>query len=188
MAVPGKLAPGLPNLDGMNTHIEPIQATTRILVPTDLTRGSDAAVSYAASLGERLRSDVDLLHVWQSPLAEPPDFIRFALYWQSPFCWPIMSPTLKTDIVADFVQTEAGQRMIECLKELDERDVESHGRIALGDPHDPAETIVTVAAEERYGLIVMATHGRDRLFTHSVVERVTRHAPCPVVTVRSASD
>jgi universal stress protein A len=40
-------------------------------------------------------------------------------------------------------------------------------------------------------LIVMGTHGRTgvrHLLLGSVAEEVTRHAPCPVFTVRSGRD
>jgi nucleotide-binding universal stress UspA family protein len=51
----------------------------------------------------------------------------------------------------------------------------------------PAEEILRVAREEGVDLIVMGTHGRAgvrQLLVGSVAEEVTRHAPCPVFTVR----
>jgi nucleotide-binding universal stress UspA family protein len=51
----------------------------------------------------------------------------------------------------------------------------------------PAEEILRVAREEEIDLIVMGTHGRTgvrHLLLGSVAEAVTRHAPCPVFTVR----
>lgn len=52
----------------------------------------------------------------------------------------------------------------------------------LGD--DPAEKIVSFAADEEVDLIAMATHGRsglDRLFSGSVAEEVLRNVPVPVM-------
>jgi len=49
-------------------------------------------------------------------------------------------------------------------------------------------TILRVARESGCGLIVMGTHGRTaaaRRLMGSVAERVARHAPCPVVTVKT---
>jgi len=52
---------------------------------------------------------------------------------------------------------------------------------------DPADGIVRMAEELAVDLIVMATHGRTglpHLLLGSVAEKVVRHAPCPVLTVR----
>jgi nucleotide-binding universal stress UspA family protein len=57
-------------------------------------------------------------------------------------------------------------------------------KVAVGRP---AEEIQRVAREEKVDLIVMGTHGRTgvrHLLLGSVAEAVTRHAPCPVFTVR----
>ncbi|HUO84045.1 MAG TPA: universal stress protein [Thermoanaerobaculia bacterium] len=56
----------------------------------------------------------------------------------------------------------------------------------LGRDGDPAEQIVRQAATERVDLIVIgAEHKRfyDTTVIGSTTERVTRHAPCPVMTV-----
>lgn len=50
----------------------------------------------------------------------------------------------------------------------------------------PTEEIVRYAAEQGVDLIVVGTHGRTgvtRALLGSVAENVTRHAPCPVLTV-----
>jgi nucleotide-binding universal stress UspA family protein len=57
-------------------------------------------------------------------------------------------------------------------------------KVAVGRP---AEEILRVAREEKVDLIVMGTHGRTgvrHLLLGSVAEAVSRHAPCPVFTVR----
>jgi nucleotide-binding universal stress UspA family protein len=56
--------------------------------------------------------------------------------------------------------------------------------IRSGTPH---ETILDVAEEGRFQLIVMGTEGRgalSRFLMGSVAARVVRRAPCPVLTVR----
>src|SRR5438105_11382148 len=53
---------------------------------------------------------------------------------------------------------------------------------------DAAAEIIRVARELPADLIVMGTHGRTgigRLLMGSVAEHVMRHAPCPVLTVRT---
>lgn len=55
---------------------------------------------------------------------------------------------------------------------------------------DEADEIVHLARDKSCDLIVMGTHGRTglgRLLMGSVAEKVMRHAPCPVVTVRHPS-
>ncbi|MCZ7684405.1 MAG: universal stress protein [Sandaracinaceae bacterium] len=51
-----------------------------------------------------------------------------------------------------------------------------------------AEGICNYAAKENVDLIVLSTHGRTglaHLLIGSVAEKVVRHAPCPVLTVRA---
>jgi len=51
-----------------------------------------------------------------------------------------------------------------------------------------AEAIVDYAEQNDIDLIVMTTHGRSglsRLVFGSVAESVVRHAPCPVLLIRS---
>ena len=50
------------------------------------------------------------------------------------------------------------------------------------------QTIVRLAQEEKCDIIAMGTHGRTRLrrlLTGSVAEEVLRHAPCPVLALRT---
>jgi universal stress protein A len=52
---------------------------------------------------------------------------------------------------------------------------------------NPADAIVRMAEELDVDLIVMATHGRTgvpHIVLGSVAEKVVRHAPCPVLTIR----
>jgi nucleotide-binding universal stress UspA family protein len=52
---------------------------------------------------------------------------------------------------------------------------------------EPTAEILRLAEQERADLLVIATHGRTGLkhfFLGSVVERVIRHASCPVLVVR----
>jgi nucleotide-binding universal stress UspA family protein len=54
---------------------------------------------------------------------------------------------------------------------------------------DPAESIIEAARSERADMIVVGSHGRaplGRALIGSVSDQVVRHAPCPVMVVRSA--
>jgi nucleotide-binding universal stress UspA family protein len=51
----------------------------------------------------------------------------------------------------------------------------------------PADEIIAQATAHRSDTVVIGTHGRtglDRLLTGSVAERIVRHAPCSVFTVK----
>jgi nucleotide-binding universal stress UspA family protein len=53
---------------------------------------------------------------------------------------------------------------------------------------DPGESIVEAATAEEADLIVVGSHGRgtvSRFLIGSVSDHVVRHAPCPVMVVRS---
>ncbi|MGD1973899.1 MAG: universal stress protein [Desulfobacterales bacterium] len=52
----------------------------------------------------------------------------------------------------------------------------------------PAHEIVSLAAQEKADIIVIATQGESgwqRFVLGSVAERVVRHAECPVLTIRA---
>jgi nucleotide-binding universal stress UspA family protein len=52
---------------------------------------------------------------------------------------------------------------------------------------NPFEKILEATEDHRIDLIVLATHGRTglkRLLIGNVAEKVVRHAPCPVLTVK----
>jgi nucleotide-binding universal stress UspA family protein len=54
---------------------------------------------------------------------------------------------------------------------------------------DPAESIIEAARSEHADMIVVGSHGRaplGRALIGSVSDQVVRHAPCPVMVVRSA--
>ena len=62
--------------------------------------------------------------------------------------------------------------------------VRGQALVRLGQPH---REITEAAKELHVDLIVLATHGYTGLkhaFLGSTAERVVRHAPCPVLTVR----
>jgi nucleotide-binding universal stress UspA family protein len=64
-------------------------------------------------------------------------------------------------------------------------DVVVDERVEMGDP---AATICLVAEELKADAIILGSHGKGflaRTFLGSVSEHVTRHAPCPVLVVRS---
>lgn len=147
-------------------------AFTRILVPTDFSTPSDAALDCARAIAARCGGRFHLLHILEDrPEAPPP--------------------------VSELVEPESRERRAARLQEATGRLAErltsddvtrlhaTAGAIADG----AARTIIDYAADHGFDLIVMGTHGRSglsHLLLGSVAERVVRGATCPVITVRHA--
>jgi universal stress protein A len=139
----------------------------RILVPTDLSPTSRAAVRSAGELARQFGAEVWLLFVAE-PYAAPGDLYA--------------SPAL----VQLFEESRAlaRRRLATVEASLRRSRIRCRGLVAVGSP---APTIVETAATKRADLIVMATHGSTGLthfFLGSVAERVVRTAGCPVLTIR----
>lgn len=146
----------------------------RILVATDFSPGASAALDHAVDLAERFGATVVALHVWPPPtVLRADDALSLA---GQPY-----------QQLAELASRRASAEMDEFLAPLAEREgVWFRRQVAMGDP---AETIVEVATDGEFDLIVMGTHGRTglkRMILGSVAEAVCRHAPCPVLTIREA--
>ena len=142
-----------------------------ILVPTDFSTTSDAALDYARDVAERFGATLHLLHVLQDP------FIN----------GPLVSEAYVTDTpgVRTTIMDDAKTRLSHRLTPRDREAFDAHEEVVFGRG---ADTIVEYAADRGIDLIVMGTHGRTgmaHLLLGSVAERVVRTAHCPVLTVRS---
>jgi nucleotide-binding universal stress UspA family protein len=142
-----------------------MHAPSKILVAVDFTKPSRAALDYAVALAAPLGANVDVLHVWK------PDGLSAS----------------GSGLLSDFVRSDPGKAMVEWLAPLErDHDVQAHGRLAVSEGASVSDTIVDVAQEGAYDLVVLGT-SRETRFTHllhgSVTERVARRAPCPVLTV-----
>ena len=140
-----------------------------ILVGTDLSEGSVAAVDAAASLSRTFQSHVTVAHVFD-PDQPHPDPRNVAEAFGDP----------------EAVEAETYKRLEATVAEhFPER-----GRPEMLHGADPALTLCDYATQHHPELLVIATHGRSglsRVLLGSVAERTVRHAPCPVLTVRRAS-
>lgn len=136
-----------------------------ILVPTDFSETSGKALKYAQRFAEQFGAKVTLLHVIQ-PLIYPADF-----------GYP---PTVLD--TADETIRQRVQERLNLLASTAGVPVEVHVR--EGQPYNE---IAAAAREFEVDLIIIPTHGRTGLkhvLLGSTAERVVRHAPCPVLTVR----
>jgi nucleotide-binding universal stress UspA family protein len=142
----------------------------RILVPVDFSECSMAALEQALFLARRFDASVDVIHVWQP--VRP--------------VWTVSYPfDVGHECLTIFEQTEAGQHMKEFLARAEQELPRARGRLESGDPY---RTILQVAEDDGYDLLVMGTHGRtgmSHLLLGSLAEAVVRRAPCPVMTIRA---
>ena len=141
----------------------------RILVPTDFSAPSDAALEYARAVAMRFGASLQLLHVVEDP---------YRAAYPSEVYVPEVEG-LRDDLLADGVA-----RLRDCLQSSDIRALGATTAAVIGTP---SGSIVEYAKTHHIDLIVMGTHGRggvSHLLMGSVAERVVRTAPCPVLTVR----
>ncbi len=133
-----------------------------ILVPTDFSESSDAALHYATDMARTFGARLYLLHV--------PGKTGENLEMNFP--------------VAQFETAPPHGRLNTFLSQSDIERLRPEYAVRIGTP---AEEIVRYADERDVDLIIMGTHGRSgvaHLLLGSVAEHVVRAAPCPVLLVR----
>jgi len=147
---------------------------TRILVPTDFSAPSEAALATAKDLATRFGASLNLVHVLEDP---------YAVAAYSADALGYLPPGIK-----ETWQREA-EKHLNALLTPAER-VHYKATTAVLFSGNAAREIVEYAQDKRIDLIVMGTHGRGG-FAHfllgSVAERVVRTAECPVLTMRGAA-
>jgi len=141
----------------------------KMLVPVDGSQAALKAAGVAAEMARRFESRVTLLHVQQLPGG-----------------W-LVAPGA--------VGMVASEAALAALEEAAQEAVRV-ARATLDLPADrvtelivvghPAETICRIAEEGAYELIVMGSRGLSEVsgfFLGSVSDKVSHHAPCPVLIV-----
>ena len=145
-------------------------ALKKILVATDFSEPSDAALAYGRELARTFGASLTVLHIADNILtrAYGADGIVLA------------DPELQREI-----ETSAQRQVDAVLFDEDRKMLGAVGLVITSN--SPSAVIVTYARDASIDLIVMGTHGRGaiaQLLMGSVAERVVRIAPCPVLTVR----
>jgi len=139
-----------------------------ILVPTDFSGPSESALTHALALARQLGARLTLLHVVE-PIATT-DFEA---------AFPLVIENEKAKKFCEGVLTQTAEKF-EIEPELLEKKLVRFGR--------PFNEIANAARTLKVDLIIIATHGYTGLkhtFLGSTAERVVRHAPCPVLVVRT---
>ena len=146
-------------------------AIKTILVPTDFSEASEAAVKYGKALAEAFGSSLHLVHVVEDLLAHA---------WAAEVYVASM-PSLREEI-----EKEATERLGTLVTNEERRHLGITTAIIAGSPF---LEIIRYARAHDVDLIVIGTHGRGpvaHMLLGSVAEKVVRKAPCPVLTVRPA--
>lgn len=141
-----------------------------ILVATDFSRPSEAALKYGQALARNFGATLHVAHVVGS--------ISSIVYGAE--AYTVSMPEMQQE-----VEDSARRRLAELL--IDNDSVPLPVRQALLTSNAPAAAIVDYAVREHIDLIITGTNGRGgvaHLLMGSVAERIVRTAPCPVLTVR----
>jgi len=143
---------------------------TTILVATDFSEPSDAALAYGRELSRTFGAKLIVLHVAEN--------IAARAYGADGFVFA--EPELQQEVET------AARRQVDALISTEDRDLlKAEGAVITSS--SPAFAITDYAQQITADLIVMGTHGRGavaHLLLGSVAERVVRTAPCPVLTIR----
>lgn len=138
----------------------------RICCPVDLSAVSARAMEEAAELARRHGGTVTLVFVDDRPAR------------------PGLDETLSSAEALAQAESEH-ERQLAGWQERASRISTAHVDAAIL-AGDPAEQIIRFAAEGRYDVIVMGTHGRsgrEKVAFGSVAQRVVLDGPCPVLVV-----
>jgi len=141
----------------------------KLLIATDFSELSTAAIEFGRSLISRYKAKLYIIHVVDN--------------------LPTMAMRT-TELTADTVAHNAETRAKKELKNFIAPRLKGMKNVStvvkIGEAH---EEIVNFAKKQKVDLIVLATHGRTGLahvLIGSVAEKVVRHSPVPVLTVKPA--
>lgn len=138
-----------------------------VLLPTDFSACADHALSHAVGIANQFDADLHFLHVVNE---------------LDPDWYGITNVQEEAVKLRDQIRNEARERLDELVP-----DTELDTTVSLQLSFDVADTINEYVDERNIDLVVMGTHGRqglERLMLGNVANKIVRHAPCPVLTVR----
>jgi nucleotide-binding universal stress UspA family protein len=147
----------------------PMLSIKSVLVPTDFSDASEAALNYGRGLAEAFGASLHLVHVMEDLLAHA---------WAAEV-YVASAPNLREEI-----ERESRLRLETMLPEAERERLRAQVALLAGNPFIE---IIRYAKANDIDLIVMGTHGRGpiaHMLLGSVAEKVVRKSPCPVLTVR----
>lgn len=136
----------------------------QIVVATDFSPASDAALSVAGTMAQIFKAKVTLLHIFQYV--------------------PKHSYRVPVDWMVEIIRRDVRQKLEETTKILQQSGIETK-TIVLEDGN-PAQQILSFVQRCESPLLLMGTHavgGMERFLLGSTAEEVLRQVECPVITV-----
>jgi nucleotide-binding universal stress UspA family protein len=143
----------------------------KILVPIDFSKRSITVLRNAVYVAEKFEAELNVIFVVE-------DF-------SSMFEFSV--PHISSDIQEEEMKRGAAKKMEDFLNENLNSSVASKSKVLIGHV---VEEIIRFAEAEGIDLIIMGTHGYkglERMLLGSVVEKVLRLSPCPVLTINTFS-
>jgi len=141
-----------------------VRMYNQIVLPTDGSPGSQAAVDHAVHLARQNDATLHLIHVTDvselDDLADGPNGVAE-------------------------MDDEARAVLDPVLEVAEEAGVETVMRSVEGTPH---EEVIEFVETNDIDLVVMGTHGKtglSRVLLGSTAEKIVRHSPAPVLTARA---
>ncbi|MCK5833867.1 universal stress protein [bacterium] len=142
---------------------------SNILMPTDFSEQSKAAVNYAVDLARKYHAKLHIIHVFDENVFDPAFF-----------------STSDENAEKYFKKVREGfEAEVDAL--FENHDTSGINIITVLANGSAFAEIIKYAKANSTDLIVMGTHGRSGLSTillGNVTEKVVHKAPCPVLTVR----
>lgn len=143
---------------------------TKILWPTDFSENAASALPYVAALSEKFQAEVHVLYVIDELALHDP--------WYGEF------DKSHIEKIHEWEKNKAKSRLDELCEEHLRGCPLYIKHVAVGDP---AEEILKHIDKEKANLVIMASRGRKGRFDFgSVIEKVLKNSPAPVVTVPPA--
>lgn len=146
----------------------------KILVPTDFSEGSRAAMTYACMLAKKMNGTLTVLYVLESPYHLTTDVI-------------LAGPENKNMSVLEYIRKDAEKQLSKFTAPF----IQDYPALSITkeiEVGSSSEQILKLAQEKKIDLVVMSTHGRTGVahaIMGSVAEKVVRQSTCPVLTIKS---
>ena len=153
----------------------------KILCPTDLTVNSMESVAYGLSLAKENRAQLIVFHSTSFPLLAQYPYDEVGPFQQ----WDQLVSRFKVDRLLSEAESKL-KTFVHTHFRVESNTIAWRVRTALGKV---AEEIVVAALKEEADVIVLArrkVRTFARLFTRSISAKVSRNAPCPVLSIGAA--
>ncbi|MHC5211874.1 MAG: universal stress protein [Planctomycetota bacterium] len=141
----------------------------KILCPVDFSKPSDTALAHAEEVARRFDAELVVLHVVE-PVLYP---VAYGLPPVAPVNYEETAKSAAETVMAPLLEPMVGRGV----------------RVrTMVDSGTASMRICDIASEDGFDLVVLATHGYTGLkhvLLGSTAERVVRHCPCPVLTVKA---